>query len=183
MSTNRTVDVTGTSQLNASFDAVNYGGRIEGGYRFDTPAVGIIPYAALQVQAFHSPSYGETSVTGATDFALNYNSATSTDTRTELGSWVDRAFLLEGRNTLVLRGRAAWAHDWMTGTAVNPVFQSLPTTGFTVNGAAAAPDSGLVTAVAELKLRNGLSFGVKFDGEFASNVQSYTGTGTMRYQW
>ena len=83
----------------------------------------------------------------------------------------------------MLRARAAWAHDWLTGTAVNAVFQSLPTTGFTVNGAVAAPDSGLVTAGAELKFRNGLSLGVKFDGEFASNVQSYAGTGTVRYQW
>jgi outer membrane autotransporter protein len=183
MSTNRTVDVTGTSQLNASFDAVNYGGRVEGGYRFATPVVGVTPYAAVQIQAFHAPSYSETSATGVTDFALNYNSETSTDTRTELGSWIDRAFLLQGQNTLVLRARAAWAHDWLTGTAVNAVFQSLPTTGFTVNGAVAAPDSGLVTAGAELKFRNGLSFGVKFDGEFASNVQSYAGTGTVRYQW
>ncbi|HVX75670.1 MAG TPA: autotransporter outer membrane beta-barrel domain-containing protein [Bradyrhizobium sp.] len=183
MSTNHTVDVTGTSQLNASFDAVNYGGRIEGGYRFDTPVVGVTPYAAVQVQAFHAPSYSETSATGATDFALTYNSQNSTDTRTELGSWVDRAFLLQGDTTLVLRARAAWAHDWVNGTAINAVFQSLPTTGFTVNGAVAAPDSALVTAGAELKFRSGWALGAKFDGEFASNVRSYAGTGSISYRW
>ncbi len=183
MSTDRTMDVAGMTRLRASFDAVNYGGRVEGGYRYDTPVVGITPYAAVQVQAFHLPSYSETPSVGSNDFALNYNAANSVDTRTELGSWIDRAFLLEGERTLVLRGRLAWAHDWVSGAAVSAVFQSFPTSGFTVNGAATAPDTGLVSAGADLKFVNGVSFGVKFDGEFASNTQTYTGTGTLRYQW
>jgi uncharacterized protein with beta-barrel porin domain len=183
MSTDRTIDVGGFTKLTASFDAVNYGGRVEGGYRFDTTVVGITPYAAVQVQAFRLPSYSETSSTGLNDFALNYNGADTVDARTELGSWIDRAFLLEGDRTLVLRGRAAWAHDWVSGDAISAVFQSLPTPGFTVNGAATAPDSGLVSAGADLKLANGVSFGVKFDGEFAPNTQTYAGTGTLRYQW
>jgi uncharacterized protein with beta-barrel porin domain len=61
MTTNRTAL---GDQLTANFDAQSYGGRIEGGYRVALmPAssimVGIIPYAALQAQDFHSPSYGE----------------------------------------------------------------------------------------------------------------------------
>ncbi|MCA1456606.1 autotransporter outer membrane beta-barrel domain-containing protein [Bradyrhizobium sp. BRP22] len=183
MSTERNIDVGGFARLGASFDAVNYGGRVEGGYRFDTPAAGITPYAAVQVQAFHLPSYSETSSTGIRDFALSYGASDAVDTRTELGSWIDRAFVLEGDRTLVLRGRAAWAHDWVSGAAVNAVFQSFPTSGFTVNGAATAPDTGLVSAGADLKFANGLSFGLKFDGEFASSTQTYGGTGTLRYQW
>jgi len=35
----------------------------------------------------------------------------------------------------------------------------------------------------ELRLRNGWSLIGKFDGEFASRLQSYAGTGTVRYIW
>jgi uncharacterized protein with beta-barrel porin domain len=183
MSTDRIINVAGVTNLTANFDAINYGGRVESGYRFDTPVVGVTPYAAAQVQAYRSPSYSETASGGMNDFALNTNSLNSTDTRTELGSWFDRAFVLEGQQTLVLRGRAAWAHDWVSGTAVNAVFQSFPTAGFAVNGAATAPDSGLVSAGADLKFVSGVSFGLKFDGEFAVNTQTYVGTATLRYQW
>ena len=46
--------------LTANFDAQSYGGRLEGGYRFATPYLGITPYAAIQAQSFHTPGYTET---------------------------------------------------------------------------------------------------------------------------
>ena len=46
--------------LTADFNAQSYGGRLEGGYRFETPYGGITPYAAIQAQNFHSPDYSET---------------------------------------------------------------------------------------------------------------------------
>jgi outer membrane autotransporter protein len=39
--------------LTADFNAQSYGGRLEGGYRFAVPYVGITPYAAIQAQDFH----------------------------------------------------------------------------------------------------------------------------------
>mgnify|MGYP000884394253 CR=1 FL=1 len=45
--------------LTASFNAQNYGGRIEGGWRFATVLGGVAPYAAVQAQAFHTPAYNE----------------------------------------------------------------------------------------------------------------------------
>ena len=35
----------------------------------------------------------------------------------------------------------------------------------------------------ELRLASGLSLGARFDGEFASRSQTYTGAGTARYVW
>jgi uncharacterized protein with beta-barrel porin domain len=180
MSTDRTVAISGLNNLSGSFNAQSYGGRIEGGYRFTTPSVAVTPYAAVQVQAFHMPSYSET---GAGDFALTYGSQNATDTRSEIGAWVDQTFAVGQNDAIVLRGRAAWAHDWVTGSNINAVFQSFSSGAFTVTGAATAPDSLLVSTGAELKLASGLSFGVKFDGEFASTTQTYGGTGTVRYSW
>jgi hypothetical protein len=53
----------------------------------------------------------------------------------------------------------------------------------TVDGAAAPRDSALLSAVGELRLRNGFSFIAKADGEFASRATTYAGTGTARYTW
>ena len=84
---------------------------------------------------------------------------------------------------LILRGRVAWAHDWVSNPALNAVFQSLPGASFVVNGAPIPNDSALVSAGAQLYLTSRLSLIAKFDGEFASRSQTYGGSGTLRYSW
>jgi autotransporter-associated beta strand protein len=168
--------------LTADFNAQSFGGRLEGGYRFATVVGGVTPYAAVQAQSFHTPAYSEIDVTGG-GFGLNYNSRTGTDTRTELGARFDRVAVAGPDAVLTLRGRLAWAHDWITDPSLTPVFQALPGSSFIVNGAALAENSALVSAGAELRLANGISLFGKFDGEFANNSQTYAGTATLRYSW
>lgn len=183
MTTDRTVTAVGSEQLRATFDAHNFGGRLETGYRFATPYVGITPYAAAQAQWFHTPSYSESATSGPGAFALSYDQRNTTATRFELGSWFDKSFLLAGGNVLALRGRAAWAHDHSTDNSINAVFQTLPGSGFTVNGAASPSNLALVSAGAEYRLANNVTIGAKFDGEFAARSQTYAGTGVIRYAW
>src|SRR5262249_3273516 len=75
-------------QLTAKFNGESFGGRIEGGYRFVLPSSAgrfeISPYAAVQAQSFHTPSYSETDLSGG-GLALNFNAMNATDTRGELG--------------------------------------------------------------------------------------------------
>jgi uncharacterized protein with beta-barrel porin domain len=52
-----------------------------------------------------------------------------------------------------------------------------------VNGAAAAKNSALASAGAELRLANGVSLLAKFDDEFASHSSTCAGTRTVRYVW
>lgn len=98
VSTDRFLTVAGLDHLTADFSANNIGGRIEGGYRFAVPGIfdisglGFTPYAAVQMQAFRTPSYSETAVSGSSTFALAYDAHTTTTTRTELGAWLDRSF-------------------------------------------------------------------------------------------
>jgi uncharacterized protein with beta-barrel porin domain len=82
---------------------------------------------------------------------------------------------------LALRGRLAWAHDWVSDPTLAAVFQTLPGASFIVNGAVPATDSALVSAGAELRLASGVTLLGKFDGEFASHSSTYAGTGTLRY--
>jgi uncharacterized protein with beta-barrel porin domain len=169
-------------QLQAKFDGQSYGGRAEAGYRYAVlPLAGITPYAALQVQDFRTPGYSETDLTGG-GFGLSYTAMSATDTRSELGARADDLTML-GAMPLVLRGRLAWAHDWVSNPALGAAFEALPGASFTVNGAAIPRDSALATAAAELHLTANWTAMAKFDGEFASNSQTYAGTGTLRYTW
>ena len=82
-------------------------------------------------------------------------------------------------SVIALRGRLAWAHDWISDPNVMPTFQALPGASFIVQGATPAKSSALTSAGAELRLMNGVSLLGKFDGEFAAHAQTYAGTGTL----
>jgi outer membrane autotransporter protein len=178
-------------QLQAKFQGQSVGGRLEAGYRFDLPSangvagiidvVGFTPYAAMQAQSFHTPSYSETDLTGG-GFGLTYNAQTATDTRSELGVRADDLAML-GAMPVILRGRLAWAHDWVSNPALGAVFQALPGTNFIVNGAAPPKNSALATLGAELRMTPNWSLMGKFDGQFGNGAQTYAGTGTLRYSW
>jgi outer membrane autotransporter protein len=168
--------------LTADFNAQSYGGRLEGGYRIATPFAGITPYAAIQAQSFHTPSYTEIGVI-PNGFGLTFNGRDATDTRSELGARFDRALAVYQNAVLALRGRVAWAHDWVSDPTLTPLFQALPGASFIVNGATPAQNSALTSAGAELRLANGITLLAKFDGEVASHSSTYAGTGTFRYRW
>ena len=142
---------------------------------------GVTPYAAVQAQSFHTPTYSETDLT-AGGFGLTYNAQTATDTRSELGARFDDLTTLNNL-PLILRARLAWAHDWISNPALGAVFQALPGSNFIVNGAAPPHDSALTTLGAELRMTANWSLLGKFDGEFGTGAQTYAGTGTLRYIW
>jgi T5SS/PEP-CTERM-associated repeat protein/autotransporter-associated beta strand protein len=182
VTTDRTVTIAGVDHLRARFDANALSGRLEGGYRYATPWIGITPYAAAQFTTFYLPGYGEQAISGANTFALNYAGRDVTAARSELGLRTDRSYALETA-ILTLRGRAAWAHDVNPDRAVSATFQTLPGASFVVNGAAQANDAALLTGAAELKWLNGFSLSGSFEGEFSNVTRSYAGKGIARYQW
>ncbi len=172
-------------RLTASFEGQSYAARLEGGYRFALPGgrglAGITPYAAIQAQNFHTPSYSETDLT-AGGFGVSYGAMNGNDTRSELGARFDNPTLL-GHMPLILRAKLAWAHDWVSNPALNAAFESLPGTSFTVNGAPIPHNSAVTSAGAQLLLAPDWSLIAKFDGEFASGSQTYAGSETLRYTW
>jgi autotransporter-associated beta strand protein len=185
LSTDRSVTVGGVfDRLSAAFNANSWGGRVETGYRFALMnGLGVTPFAAVQAQRFETPAYAERDLAGLAAFALNYAAQTTTDTRSELGARVDYRMMTDYGALLTWRARAAWGHEFSTERSIAASFQTLPGFGFTVIGAAQAPDVALVSAGAELKLRNGISLSAKFDGEFAGRTQVYGATGALRVNW
>jgi outer membrane autotransporter protein len=183
VTTNRTVTIAGTDMLRARFQTNGVGARLEGGYRYATPWVGITPYAAAQVQSIALPAYGETATAGSNQFALNFASQTATTTRTELGAWLDKKMLMHNGALLTLYGRAAWAHDFGNAPSASAIFQALPGSNFIVNGAVPSRDGALVTGAAQYSLASGWSFLAKFDGEFSSTTSIYAGSGMVKKTW
>jgi uncharacterized protein with beta-barrel porin domain len=185
ITTNRTVTAAGTDMLRAEFNANAWSGRVEGGYRFVSPAtagVGITPYAGAQFVTFDLPAYAEAAIAGANTFALGYGARSVTDPRSELGIRTDKSWLVND-GVLTLRGRFAWSHDYEPDRSIAATFQALPGSSFVVNGAAQASDSALTSASIEMKWRNGWSVAGTFDGEFSNVTSSYAGKGVVRYQW
>ena len=178
----RTVAIAGVDQLRARFNANAFSGRVEGGYRFVTPWMGLTPYAAGQFTTFDLPAYTEQALSGANTFALNYASKGVTATRSELGVRTDKSWAMQDA-IFTVRGRLAWAHDFNTDRYIAATFQTLPGGSFVVNGAAPAHESALTTASAELKWLNAFSLAATFEGEFSDVTRSYAGKGVARYSW
>lgn len=168
--------------LTASFNAHSYGGRLETGYRLAPSFVQVTPYAAVQAQAFVTPAYRETDVTGG-GYGLDYASHTATDTRAEVGARFEHVVALGATSALSLRTKLAYAHDWVSDPSLNATFQALPGASFTVSGTTPAHDSGLASLGAEWQLASGLMLGGRLDSEFAAHAQSYAGTASMRFVW
>ena len=188
MSTSRTA--FGGDQLDASFDAQDYGARIEAGYRYAVlSTIGVTPYVAGTAQGFHAPNYSETDLSGG-GFGLSYNAATTTDISSELGARFDTLKIFDGM-PLMLRGRVAWEHDWTNNAALAATFQAAQLPGappgapvaFQVNGAGLPANSALASASAELRVTRWLSLLAKLDSEFAGSSQTYAGTATVRVSW
>jgi uncharacterized protein with beta-barrel porin domain len=184
ITTDRTVTVAGFDRLHAEFNANTLSSRVESGYRFATPwmGMGITPYVAGQFTDLELPAYAEQALTGASTFALAFAAKNVTDTRSELGVRTDKSFTMED-GVLTLRGRFGWAHDFDPDRSIGATFQALPGASFVVNGAAQASDSALTTVSVERKWLNNWSAAAAFEGEFSNVTASYAGKGVVRYTW
>jgi uncharacterized protein with beta-barrel porin domain len=182
ITSNRTMSAAGFDQLQARFDANALSGRLEGGYRYSTPWMGVTPYAAGQFTTLMLPVHGEQAIIGANTFALNYGASQSTDPTSELGVRTDRSLAL-GSEILTLRSRLAWVHDYNPDRFSGATFQALPGASFIVDGARQASDAALTSASAEIKWTNGFSLAATFEGEFSQVTNAYAGKGVVRYEW
>lgn len=170
----------GTDQLNTALNATAYAGRVESGYRFAMPWLGISPYAAAEVTTFHLPGTAATAAYGTT--AAAPGDSIVTDSRAELGLRASTSFVL-ARSVMNLRGRLAWAHDFSAVQSVPTAFQSLPGQSLVPGSTALAPNAALAGLTLELRGMNGWFAAANFDSALSSQVRSYTGKAALRYAW
>jgi uncharacterized protein with beta-barrel porin domain len=170
----------GSDRLNPASLANAYSSRIEAGYRFALPWLGIAPYAAGQVTNVQLPGGGAQVL--ANPFASGDGTSTVTDSRTEFGFRTDKSVATQ-IGTLTLRGRFAWVHDFNPDRSTLTMLQMPPGPAFALNGALQAPDAALATASAELRLSAGWLAALTLQSELSSTARSYAGKGFVRYVW
>ena len=170
----------GGDRLNAEVGATAYTGRVEGGYHFATPWLGIAAYAAGQVTSFNLPATADQAALGGGPFASAFGAVNAVDSRTELGMRASKTFdLLDG--LLTLRGRFAWVHDFNANAATSGASQPPP--GSNLPGLVQSPNAALTGASAELRWSNGWLAAATFESEFSGMTRSFTGRGVVRYGW
>ena len=180
----------GSDHLTSKFNAQSLGVRAEAGNRFDNEIVAVTPYIAGEYQRFYTPNFSETAVAGG-GFALTFKSGTVTEVRGEVGARFDKALIVGDGMSLTLRGRAAYAYDFISDPGLLAIYQAAlapgalagANVGFGVTGAPLPKSVFIGSAGAELQLGNNWALISKFDSQFASHAQVYSGTGTVRYSW
>lgn len=177
-----TSDHPGVDQLNAAFNANAYSARIESGYRFATPWIGVTAYAAGQSMSFNLPTSTAHSASLSNALAMAFGSDRINDSRSELGFRTSTSLALHD-GLVNLRARVAWAHDFTATGTMPAALQALPGLGYVASGAALAPNSTLAGGTLELKWQNGWTAAATCDGELSSQVRSYTGKAVLRYAW
>ncbi|MBR0713791.1 autotransporter domain-containing protein [Bradyrhizobium liaoningense] len=182
VTTDRTVTIGGVDRLQGRFTANALSARIEAGHRYELSWAALTPYVAGQATTLFLPGFSEQTISGANTFALAYGGKDVTDSRSELGLRADRSYV-SGDAVVTLRGRGAWAHNFDTARTAFATFQTLPQSGFVVNGASQAHDAALLTGVAEIAWRNGYSFGGSIDSEISSTRRTVIGRAVARYTW
>ncbi|GLR92058.1 autotransporter outer membrane beta-barrel domain-containing protein [Bradyrhizobium iriomotense] len=182
VTTDRTVTIGGVDRLQGRFTANALSARIEAGHRYELSWAALTPYVAGQATTLFLPGFNEQAITGANTFALAYGGKDVTDSRSELGLRADRSYV-SGDAVVTLRGRGAWAHNFDVARTAFATFQTLPQSGFVVNGASQAPDAALLTGAAEVAWRNGFALGGSVDSEISSTRRTVVGKALARYTW
>lgn len=169
-----------SDRLNPGTNANAYSSRLEGGYRFTLPWLGIAPYAAGQVTTFQLPADAAQAL--ANRLASGDSTNSVTDMSSELGFRTDKSFALQS-GTLTFRGRFAWVHDFNPNRSTLAMLQMPPGPGFALNGAAQARDAALTAASAELRLSTGWLAALTVQSEVSNTTRSHAGKGFVRYVW
>lgn len=179
VTTDRYVTIAGIDHFRAEFSAHDVAAELEAGYRLGW----FVPYAAVRGHAFITPGYSETTVLGASTFALDYDASTVLSASTELGATAAWDTTIADDVSLGLWARAAWAHQFGTSASAVAGFHALPGTSFEVEGASAAADSVLLSAGAQVATSGGLSLGASIKSALAANSRSYGAEATLSYAW
>lgn len=181
--TERIVTVSGTDDLTGKFTGHDVSGRAELGWRFAMPDRAVLaPFFAFSGDSFSVPAYGETAIVGAPTFALAYAPNTVTNEHIEAGLHLARDFG-GGGDVVSLGADAAWAHQLSGPPVIEASFAALSGSDFLVRGLRPALDAAVVGAGVEFGGGDGLSYGVRADGQFGSGLTAFSGTANLVFRF
>jgi outer membrane autotransporter protein len=165
--TSRTVAFPGyTDQLSASYRARTAQIFGEAGYRL---AVGTFGTGALSVEPFAGLAYVHTTTNGFSETggaaALTAAGSTSATTFSTLGLRAFSQFEAGGMQA-TLRGMVGWRHGF-GNTVPTTRFSFAGGNAFSVSGTPAARNTALVEAGLDLAIRENVTLGLSYDGQYS----------------
>jgi outer membrane autotransporter protein len=186
--TTRSINTGAISEVAyGTFDGHQYGGRIEGGWRFAIDQHALTPFAGLTLQALSQSGYGETSQNTATGapsvLGVTVQGQTTTSVRSVLGLQFDTTIGASDSVVLKPRLRLGWAHEFNTNRSATVALSLLPGAPFQVTGAQPAADSLLIGTGLEIELGRAVRLYGQFDGDVAINARAFSGTGGVKLIW
>jgi autotransporter-associated beta strand protein len=171
-----------TNRYEGKFSADDVGGHIETGERFVTPVGWLTPYFDVAFQQLDTPSYGERTLTGSSQYALQYAKKGHSDISTEIGAAYDSAFGGDTPHLFSVHMRLGWLHDFSAGISDTATFSGFSGATFTVFGAQPPKDAAHATFGFE-KDFGGLSLKLDLQGIVGENSQTIGGDGGIAYRW
>ncbi|PZQ50834.1 MAG: hypothetical protein DI556_06885 [Rhodovulum sulfidophilum] len=174
LDTDRSVDFGDVAEtLTADYDARTFQAFGEVGYRVDTPAAALEPYAALAYLHLRTDGFDESG--GAA--ALSAGAESSGTAFSTLGLRAARELALEGA-TARLRGEIGWRYAFGD---VTPESRLAFAGGdaFDVTGAPIARNAALVAAGIDMEVNARATLGLAYQGQFASDAQENGVTATL----
>jgi outer membrane autotransporter protein len=186
--TTRAINTGAMSEVaTGAFDGQQYGGRVEGGWRFAIDQHTVTPFAGLTVQALSQAGYSETSRDTTTGnpgvLGVTVQGQTTTSVRSVLGVQFETAIGAADSAVVKPRLRLGWGHEFNTNRSATVALSLLPGAPFQVTGAQPNADSLVVGAGLELELGRMLRVYGQFDGDFSGNARGFSGTGGIKLIW
>lgn len=184
VTTTRTVTVAGTDVLSSNVTLNEFGGRVEGGYRFNVEdQFGMTPYLGVSLQYINTPPYAESVQRGTSSYTLSYLSQKNPFSYIEAGARLDRSFQLDDGLTLSAQGTIGWSHQLGYNPTSTVSFQSLIGSSFKLSGIKPANDIAVLGLNLQAQKATGLSFGVRLDSQVGAGTVILQGTGNFAYRW
>ena len=169
-----------TSKETSSNNSNAFTGRAEVGYRVEHPVVNIMPFIAMQATSLQMGTYSESNTNG---LGLNVQSKNVMSEPGSLGIQLDKAYDLDQEWSLYPLLRMAWVHEFQTTRTLTASLQSLPTGGWTVNGASAAANAANIGISLQAMNKDGFAFFASGNVVASPTTESYMGQVGFKLLW
>jgi outer membrane autotransporter protein len=170
--------LAGTSKAN--FDALQYGGSFEAGYRFAIGnAIAVEPVVGFSASLMDQESY-DSSGGGAEDFFAD--SETTKNLRGLLA--LDFEYRPAAETPIQLKGRPGWRDEFAdTHSQVQGSFRGDPDTALGGRGPKVARDSAILQAGFRAAITESLDFRFGYDGEINGDFQDHLVAGRLSFNF
>ena len=169
-----------TSKETSSNNSNAFTGRAEVGYRVEHPVVNMMPFIAMQATSLQMGTYSESNTNG---LGLNVQSKNVMSEPGSLGIQLDKAYDLDQEWSLYPLLRMAWVHEFQTTRTLTASLQSLPTGGWTVNGASAAANAANIGISLQAMNKDGFAFFASGNVVASPTTESYMGQVGFKLLW